>query len=485
MSDKLIFERGSSGRKGYTLPPLGIPQKEVTELIPKKYIRRNDCALPEVSENEVMRHFIALSRKNYHVDKGFYPLGSCTMKYNPKVNETVARLDGFAGIHPFQEEEDVQGALELMFHLSNYLCEIVGMQAVSLQSVAGAQGEFTGLMLIRAYHEDNGRPRKKVLLPDAAHGTNPASVTISGYDSIKIRSNEKGLIDLEDLKNKLDEEVAALMITNPNTLGLFESQIIEVKQLLDEVGALLYMDGANLNALLGIVRPGDIGFDVLHINLHKTFSTPHGGGGPGGGPIAVTSRLEPYLPIPRIKKSQDQFKFHFDFPKSIGKVTTFYGNFGVLVRAFTYIRMHGAKGLTKISRNAVLNANYLLKKLENHYELPYSPTPMHEIVLSAIRQKKLGVKAIDIAKRLLDMGFHAPTIYFPLIVQEALMIEPTDTESIEMLDEFADALIKIAEEVNTEPEKVKQAPITTPVGRLDEAGAARNLKVSWKQEAEV
>ena len=339
-------------------------------------------------------------------------------------------------------------------------------------------------MIIRAYHEENGNPREKVLLPDAAHGTNPASVTISGYESVKIRSNEKGLIDLEDLKNNLSEDVAALMITNPNTLGLFESQISEVKRLLDEAGALLYMDGANLNALLGIVRPGDIGFDVLHINLHKTFSTPHGGGGPGGGPIAVTSRLEPYLPIPRIVNSEESFSFDFNFPKSVGKITTFYGNFGVLVRAFTYIRMHGSTGLAKISRNAILNANYLLKKLEKHYELAYSTTPMHEIVFSAKNQKKLGVKALDIAKRLLDLGFHAPTIYFPLIVQEALMIEPTDTESIETLDAFADALIKIAIETKTEPEKVKQAPITTPVGRLDEARAARNLKVRWIPEPE-
>ena len=484
MTEKLIFERSSPGRKGYTLPPLGIPRKELSELIPEQYLRKDELNLPEVSENEVVRHFIALSRLNYHVDKGFYPLGSCTMKYNPKVNEKVARLDGFAGIHPFQEEEDVQGALELMYNLSNHLCEIVGMKAITLQTVAGAQGEFTGLMLIQAYHSEKGNPRKKVLLPDAAHGTNPASVTIAGCDSIKIKSNEKGLIELDDLKKNLDEDVVALMITNPNTLGLFESQIAEVKSLLNDVGALLYMDGANLNALLGIVRPGDIGFDVLHINLHKTFSTPHGGGGPGSGPVAVAAHLEPYLPIPRILKSESGFSFDFDYPKSIGKITTFYGSFGILVRAYTYIRMHGAKGLARISRNALLNANYLLKKLENHYELAYPTTPMHEIVLSAKKQKKLGVKAIDIAKRLLDYGFHAPTIYFPLIVQEALMIEPTDTESIETLDAFAEALISIAKEAESDPEKVKQAPITTPVSRLDEARAARQLRVRWKPESE-
>jgi glycine dehydrogenase subunit 2 len=484
MSGKLIFERSSPGRRGFTLPTLGVTRKKLSDLIPDSFLRKQEPELPEVAENEVIRHFVALSRLNYHVDKGFYPLGSCTMKYNPKVNEMVARLDGFAGIHPFQDEEDIQGALELMYYLSEDLCKISGMKAVSLQPAAGAQGELAGLMLIRAYHEEQGNPRKKVLLPDSAHGTNPASVAISGYKVVPVRSNDKGLIDLADLKNLLDDDVAALMVTNPNTLGIFESDIKQIKKMLDDVGALLYMDGANLNALLGIVRPGDIGFDVLHINLHKTFSTPHGGGGPGGGPIAVSERMEEYLPVPRINKTDSGFYFDYNRPKSIGKVTTFFGNFGVLVRAFTYVRMHGDEGLRKISRNAVLNANYLLKKLAPYYELAYPSTPMHEIVLSADKQKKQGVKAIDIAKRLLDLGFHAPTVYFPLIVHEAIMIEPTDTESKETLDEFVQAMIQIAQEAEKNPEGVKQAPVSTPVGRLDEAGAARNLRVRWSHSNE-
>jgi len=485
MPEKLIFELSVSNRKGYTLPKLQVPQKQISELIPDTYLRENQPRLPEVSENEVMRHFIALSQMNYHVDKGFYPLGSCTMKYNPKVNEAAARMEGFSGIHPFQDAEDVQSALELMHDLSNYLCEISGMVEASLQPAAGAQGELTGLMLIRAYHESLGNPRKKVLLPDSAHGTNPASVIISGYQSVQIRSNEKGLIDLDDLKSKLDEDVAALMLTNPNTLGLFESQIQEVKRMLDEVGALLYMDGANLNALLGIVRPGELGFDVLHINLHKTFSTPHGGGGPGSGPIAVSKRMVEFLPIPKIQKKDDQFYLDYNQPKSVGKITTFFGNFGVIVRAYTYIRMLGSVGLKKISRNALLNANYLLEKLRPYFDLTYDTRPMHEFILSGDRQVKLGAKTTDIAKRLLDLGYHAPTIYFPLIVHEAIMVEPTDTESKESLDNFADAMIQIAKEIETNLELVKEAPITTPVSRLDEANAARNLKIRWMPETEA
>lgn len=483
MPEKLIFEMSAEGRKGYTLPKLDVPERKVNELIPQGFFRTEAPVLPEVSENEVMRHFVALSRMNHHLDKGFYPLGSCTMKYNPKINEAVSRLNGFAGIHPLQDEEDVQGALELMYDLSQDLCEITGLQAATLQPAAGAHGELTGMMLIRAYHENLGNPRKKVLLPDSAHGTNPASAVISGYKPVQIHSNEKGLIDMDDLKANLDEDVAALMLTNPNTLGLFESQIQEIKSLLDGAGALLYMDGANLNALLGIVRPGDFGVDVLHINLHKTFSTPHGGGGPGSGPVAVSQRLSDFLPTPVIKKTDERYTLDFNRPKSIGKVFTFFGNFGVMVRAFTYIRMLGANGLVKVSRNALLNANYLLEKLKPYFDLPYPTRPMHEFVLSGDRQKKLGVKTTDMAKRLLDFGVHAPTIYFPLIVHEALMIEPTDTESKEALDDFADMMIRIANEAETNPELVKNSPVTTPVSRLDEAGAARNLKIRWTPES--
>ena len=469
----------SPNRKGYTLPSLEIPAKQNEDLIPSTFLRTNDPQLPEVSENEVMRHFVALSRLNHHVDKGFYPLGSCTMKYNPKINENTARMEGLSGIHPFQDDEDVQGALDLMYHLEEFLCEITGMSAASLQAAAGAQGELTGLMLIRAYHEKQGNPRKKVLLPDSAHGTNPASAIISGYDSVQIKSNKDGLIDLDALRENVDEDVAALMLTNPNTLGLFESQIQDVKKLMDDVGALLYMDGANLNALLGIVRPGDLGFDVMHINLHKTFSTPHGGGGPGSGPIAVSERLVDFLPTPRVNRVHNSFCLDFNLPNSVGKVSSFYGNFGVMVRAFTYISMLGSDGLKKISRNALLNANYLLEKLKPYFDLPYKTRPMHEFVLSGDRQKNLGVKTTDMAKRLLDFGFHAPTIYFPLIIHEAIMIEPTDTESKETLDEFAETLIQIAKEVETNPEIVLQAPKTTPVSRLNEAQAAKNLKVRW------
>ncbi len=483
MPEKLIFEKSVPGRKAYTLPKLDVPEKSLTELIPERLLRKQAPRLPEVAENDVVRHFIALSRMNYHVDRGFYPLGSCTMKYNPKVNEAAARLDGFAALHPLQDDEDAQGALALMYELGRALCEIVGLEEASLQPAAGAHGELTGMMVIRAYHESQGNPRKKVLLPDSAHGTNPASATISGYQAVQIRSNEKGLIDLDDLAAHLDEEVAGLMLTNPNTLGLFESQIEDVKRMLDGVGALLYMDGANLNALLGIVRPGELGFDVVHINLHKTFSTPHGGGGPGSGPIAVSKRLVDFLPVPRIRKKGDRFVLDYDYPKSVGKISAFYGNFGVMVRAYTYIRMLGSAGLKRVSRNAVLNANYLLERLKPYFELPYPTRPMHEFVLSGDRQKKFGVRTLDMAKRLLDLGFHAPTIYFPLIVHEAMMIEPTDTESRETLDAFAEAMIQIAREAEEEPERLKQAPVTTPVSRLDEALAARNLKVRWSPEA--
>jgi glycine dehydrogenase subunit 2 len=479
--DKLIFEISKPGRKGYTLPPNDVPPKDVTELIPEKLIRKVPANLPETSENQVVRHYVNISIKNHHIDKGFYPLGSCTMKYNPKVNEVTSSMPGFRNIHPHTPEQHSQGALELMYELAGMLTEISGLKATSLQPAAGAQGELTGLLMIRAYHDKQGNPRKKIIVPDSAHGTNPASVTLAGYESVNVKSNENGTVDLDDLGKVVDESVAGIMLTNPNTLGIFENQITQIVSMLRDVGALLYMDGANLNALLGITRPGDMGFDCVHINLHKTFSTPHGGGGPGSGPVAVSERLEPFLPVPRVVKTDGRFRLDYDYPDSIGKVHTFFGNFGMMVRAYTYIRMHGSKGLRGVSENAIINANYLLSRLRDHYELKYDAPVMHEFVLSASRQKAKGVRAMDIAKRLLDYGFHSPTVYFPLIVKEALMIEPTETETKETLDAFADALIKINEEIETSQELVLQAPHTTPVKRLDDVKAAKDINLRYKE----
>ena len=480
MSEKLLFEKSKTGRKGYTLPNLDVEPQSIDQLIPSKYLRKNEAELPEISENEVVRHFVRLSSMNYHIDKGFYPLGSCTMKYNPKINEVTSSLEGFANLHPLEPQEFTQGALRLMFELAEYLKAIAGMESVTLQPVAGAQGEFSSLLMMRAYHNNLGKPRSIILIPDSAHGTNPASVTISGFKALGVKSNSRGTIDIEDLKKNLSEDVAGIMITNPNTLGIFERDIVTIEKIVHDAGALMYMDGANLNALLGIVRPGDLGFDAVHINLHKTFSTPHGGGGPGSGPVAVSKRLEPFLPIPLIEKKQTQYQLQFDRPKSIGKVHTFYGNFSMMVRAYTYIRMVGAQGLREISENAILNANYLLSRLKDHFDVAYDEIPMHEFVLSGEKQKNMGVRTMDIAKRLLDFGFHAPTTYFPLIVKEALMIEPTETETKETLDAFADALIQINEEIKTEPDKVLKAPHTTPVRRLDDARATKQLNVCYK-----
>ena len=440
---KLLFELSSDGRKGYSLPKLQVPEKEVKQILPEKFTRRTPARLTQLSEIEVVRHFIELSRLNHHIDKGFYPLGSCTMKYNPKINENAANNPGLASLHPMQSSELCQGALSLMYELTEYLKEISGLNEVTLQPAAGAHGELTGIMLIRAYHENAGNRRKNILIPDSAHGTNPASVTIAGYNAVQIKSNEIGLVDLDDLKKQLDEETAGLMLTNPNTLGIFESQLKKIKELLDDVGALLYMDGANLNALLGIVRPGDIGVDVLHFNLHKTFSTPHGGGGPGSGPVGVSDKLVDFLPVPKIIKEKDTYKLKYKFPKSIGRIHSFFGNFGVMVRAYVYIRMLGNNGLKRVSENAIVNANYLKERLIKYFDLPYKSTPMHEFVLSGSRQKKRGISTLDIANSLLDYGCHAPTIYSPLIVNEAIMIKPTETESNEKFEKFADAMIQI------------------------------------------
>ena len=479
MPVELIFNESKPGRKGYTLPELDVPEKE--GLIPNRFLREEAPPLPEVNENTVVRHFVNLSVQNHHVDKGFYPLGSCTMKYNPKVNDRVAALEGFAGLHPLQSSFTAQGALRLMRELKVALCEIVGLPALTLQPAAGAHGELTALLMFRAYHTHNGNPRKKVIIPDSAHGTNPASIITAGYDVVQIKSDDYGMVDLKALEEALDEETAAFMITNPNTLGTFECGIENIAKLVHDAGALLYMDGANLNAMMGIARPGDMGFDAVHLNLHKTFSTPHGGGGPGSGPVAVAERLEPFLPLPVIEVGGDEgYILDFDRPLSIGKVGSFYGNFGVMVRAYTYILMMGAEGLTKASLAANLNANYLKKKLIDHFELPYGTYNLHEVVFSGSRQAKRGVHTKAIAKRLLDYGFHAPTVYFPLIVPEAMMIEPTETETPETLDAFAQAMIDIDREIDENPDKVNSAPHNTPVGLLDEVQANRNLKLRWE-----
>ena len=484
MDQKTIFELSSEGRKGSDLPELDLPAEKLEELIPAEFLRQEKLELPEVSQVDVVRHFIALSLLNHHVDKGFYPLGSCTMKYNPKINEDMARLPGFSSIHPLQPEETVQGALKLMYELGEYLQEIGGVEAVSLQPAAGAQGELTGLLITRAYHTKKGNPRSRIIIPDSAHGTNPASVSVAGYQVIQVKSNLKGLVDLEELKKAMDEEVACFMLTTPNTLGLFELQIEEISKTVHDAGALLYMDGANLNALLGLVRPGDMGFDIVHFNLHKTFSTPHGGGGPGSGPLGVKKFLEPFLPVPVISKKIDNtgkeiYSLSYGKPDSIGKVQGFYGNFGIMVRAYAFIRACGSENLRKLSENAIINSNYIMSSLKDFYNLPYPGPCMHEFVLSGINQKSKGVRTLDIAKRILDYGMHAPTVYFPLIVSEALMIEPTESESRESCDEFIKVMKIIAKEVEENPELVKGSPYNTPVARLDEVKASRDLNVRW------
>lgn len=454
---------------------------EIPSTIPEYLKRKKPPRIPDLKENEVVRHFDRLGRKNYSVDYGFYPLGSCTMKYNPRLNEELANLAYFTDLHPLQPAFTVQGILKVAKELENLLSLISGMDAVTLQPAAGAHGELVGMLIVRKYHTEKGNPRKYVLIPDSAHGTNPASVTLAGYTAIEIRSNSQGLIDVDELKKKVNEDIAAFMVTNPNTLGLFESNIKIISEILHEKGILLYMDGANLNALLGIIRPGDTGVDILHFNLHKTFSTPHGSGGPGSGPVGVKKFLEKYLPVPRIVEKNGNFELSYDFPHSIGKVHAFYGNTLIWIRALAYILRIGRENLRKISEFAILNSNYLRKKLERFFENPYPDRPsMHEFVLSAENiKRKYGIKALDIAKRLLDYGFHAPTMYFPLIVKEALMIEPTETESIETLDAFSEVIERIMKEIEDNPELVKNAPHNTPVRRLDEARANKELDVKY------
>jgi glycine dehydrogenase subunit 2 len=481
--DKLIFELSSEGREAFSLPDADVPARALSDWIPAAYLRESAPALPEVSEFDVVRHYSRLSRMNYGVDTHFYPLGSCTMKYNPKLNEDMARLPGFARLHPLAPVASSQGALALMHELSAMLAEIAGMDAVSLQPAAGAQGELAGVLMIRAFHLANGEKRTKVLVPDSAHGTNPASTAIAGYEVVQLRSAANGEVDLGELERALGTDVAAFMITVPNTLGNFEPRIVEITEMCHAKGVQVYMDGANLNAILGITRPGDLGFDVCHFNLHKTFTTPHGGGGPGAGPVGVKAHLEPFLPTPVVVKTNDRYALDWKRPKSIGKLQAFYGNFGMLVRAYTYIRTMGADGLRSVSDNAVLNANYIMARLAPHYDVAVPGPCMHECVLSARRQKKHGVTATDIAKRLLDLGFYAPSTYFPLIVEEALMIEPTETESKETLDAFCDAMIQIAREAETDPARAHDAPVTTPVRRLDQTKAAREPDLRWRARA--
>lgn len=479
----LLFEMSRPGRRGYSLPECDVPQKAAGELIPEKQQRGEPPALPELSEGEVIRHFTELSTRNFGVDTGFYPLGSCTMKYNPKVNEETAALPGFASLHPCQPEETVQGALELLYRMEQELKELTGMDRFTLQPAAGAHGELTGLMVIQAYHRHRGDDnRNRVLIPLSAHGTNPATVSMAGYEVVQVPCDERGLVDLAALKKAVDENTSALMLTNPSTLGLFEEDIIAIAKTVHEAGGLLYYDGANMNAIMGYIRPGDMGFDAVHLNLHKTMSTPHGGGGPGSGPVGVRERLIPFLPVPLVERKGNKFLFNYDLPESIGKMHSFYGNFGVVVKAYTYMRMMGAEGLKQASGDAVLNANYLMNLLKKNYWLPYDRTCKHEFVLSAKPEKKKGAGAGDIAKALLDRGFHPPTVYFPLIVEEALMIEPTETETRETLDAFAEAMAEIAKDIDEDAEKVAHGPYNTVVGRLDEVRAARNPVLRWQKE---
>ncbi len=481
--EPLIFELSREGRTGVSLPSCDVPEIPLEDLIPQEFLRDKEPELPEVSEVDVVRHFTRLSSFNHGVDTGFYPLGSCTMKYNPKVNEKLARLPGFSQIHPYQPEELTQGALGLMVELQEELAEITGMDAFTLQPAAGAHGEMTGILIIKAYHDHRQDvKRRKVIVPDSAHGTNPATGAMAGYDIVQVPSNERGGVDIEALRQVANDEVAALMLTNPNTLGLFDENILEIAEIIHAVGGLIYYDGANANAIMGIARPGDMGFDVVHLNLHKTFSTPHGGGGPGSGPVGVKEFLAPYLPKPvAIRTPEGRYSWDEDRPLSIGRVRAFQANFGVLVKAYAYIRALGGEGLKAASQNAVLNANFLMSILKEHYHLPYDRVCMHEFIITPKNLKNYGIHTLDIAKRLLDYGYHPPTIYFPLIVEEAMMIEPTETESLETLEQFARVMIQIAEEVKQDAEMVKNAPHDTLVTRLDETGAARKPDLRWRK----
>ncbi len=476
---RLIYDRTVPGHRGHDLPACDVPEQPIDALIPRELIRKTGPALPEVHEPEVVRHYIRLSTLNHHVDKAIYPLGSCTMKYNPKINEDLAGIPGLAGLHPMAPEEVCQGLLGLLRTFSRELCEVVGMDEVSLHPAAGAQGELLGIRLARAYHDHRGNKKKTVIIPDSAHGTNPATAHMVGYEVVEVKSGPDGRIDLAALREKVGDETAALMITNPNTLGLFETEIAEAARIVHDVDGLLYMDGANLNAMLGLTRPGDMGADIVHINLHKTFSTPHGGGGPGAAPIAVKAKLAPFLPVPRIGERDGRYFLDSGHPLSVGRLAPYVGNVGMILRAYAYLRRHGRDGMERISRAAIVNANYLMKRIAAEYPVAYPGACMHEFVVSCSWMKKHGVKNIDVAKRMLDFGVHAPTVSFPLIVPDCLMIEPTESESRASLDDLAEILLTIARETREEPQTVQSAPHETPVRRLDEGAAARNLLVRW------
>jgi glycine dehydrogenase subunit 2 len=488
-TETLIFEKGAPGRRAATLPELDVPQRPLDALVPAEFLRPEPAALPEVSEIEVVRHYTHLSQRNFGVDTGFYPLGSCTMKYNPKLNEDMAALPGFARLHPLEHESLTQGAIQLVYELERYLAEISGMRRMTLQPSAGAHGEITGLMLIKAYHEHRGEGHRNiVLIPDGAHGTNPASATLAGYTAVELKSDARGGVDVGHLEQVLAQHegtIAALMMTNPNTLGVFDENIVAIARRVHDAGGQLYYDGANANAIMGITRPGDMGFDVVHFNLHKTTSTPHGGGGPGAGPVGVAEHLVPFLPGPLPALGPAGYFWEDAAPLSIGRVRANFGNFLVLVRAYTYIRFHGPDGLRHVSESAVLNANYVMRALQDLYDLPYDRHCMHEFVFSANRQKKNGAHALDIAKRLLDFGIHPPTIYFPLIVPEALMIEPTETETRETLDNFIDVMRRIAGEAAEQPQLLLEAPHETVVGRLDQTLAARKPDLRWQPKPDL
>jgi len=481
MARKLIFQKDSNTENSSYFEKPSVPQSRVEEVFPESFLRKG-LPLPQLGELEVIRHYSQLAKLNFSVDTHFYPLGSCTMKYNPKINESLANLDGFKGIHPYQDPEAVKGALELIYNLNMLLCEITGMKQFSFQPSSGAQGELVGLLMIRKFHELNGNPRSKVIIPDSAHGTNPATAAMCGYQTLVVESNQQGLIDLEKLKALVDEQVAAIMLTNPNTLGLFEEEIEKIAELVHQKGGLLYYDGANFNPLLGITNPAKMGFDVIHLNLHKTFSTPHGSGGPGAGAVGANDKLKAFLPTPIEAKKDDNYYFNYSLKDSIGRLRSFYGNFTVLVRAYAYILRLGKKGLLRVARNSVVNANYIKETLKSYYQLAYDKPCMHEVVFSAQTQKEKGASALDIAKRLIDYGIHPPTIYFPSIVKEAMMVEPTETESKHTLDEFIQAMIAIDREIDQDLERVKNAPYKSPIKRADEVRAARFPEVRWRKD---
>ncbi|MBU1121379.1 MAG: aminomethyl-transferring glycine dehydrogenase subunit GcvPB [Candidatus Omnitrophota bacterium] len=482
MDKKLIFEKGSEGRKNSYVKKPSFDIVEPNQIIPEKFLRQ-DLPLPSLGEFEVVRHYTNLANLNFSLDANFYPLGSCTMKYNPKVNEELASLDGFIKLHPYQREDTIQGALELIYSLEDILCEITGMKKFTFQASSGAQGEFIGMAIIKKYHDSKGSRRSKVIVPDSSHGTNPATAALCGYDVVVVDSNDKGLVDLDKLAKLVDDDTAAIMLTNPNTLGLFEENICQISELIHKKGGLLYYDGANFNPLLGITNPVLMGFDVMHLNFHKTFSTPHGCGGPGAGAVGVVPELVDFLPIPVVAKKNNKFYFDYKIKHTIGRVRSFYGNFSVLIKAYVYLLMLGKEGLLRVAQNSVINANYIKEKLKGHYSLAYNSRCMHEVVFSCDKQKEKGVSALDISKRLLDYKIHPPTMYFPLIVKEALMVEPTETESKDTLDYFIKVMIEIDKEINQNPDKLKNSPHTMPVKRVNEVAAARfpNLKYTYEK----